>query len=64
LVKNKAVTGFSDSEEEAVKSNEIGHFLLKDEIRKLEGLYSNGPDWGANKAAARWFWFCSLNICY
>jgi putative intracellular protease/amidase len=40
------VTGLSDSEEEAVKSTEIVHFLLEDEIKKLDGHYSSSPDWG------------------
>jgi len=46
LVKGKEVTGFSNSEEEAVKLTEIVPFLLKDEKKKLGGHYSSGPDWG------------------
>lgn len=46
LVKNKEVTGFSNSEEEAVKLTHVVPFLLEDEIKKLGGNYSSGPDWG------------------
>jgi putative intracellular protease/amidase len=46
LVKGKEVTGFSNSEEEAVKLTKVVPFLLEDEIKKLGGLYSSGPDWG------------------
>ena len=46
LVKDKDVTGFSNSEEEAVKLTKIVPFLLEDEIKKLGGHYSSGPDWG------------------
>ena len=46
LVKGKEVTGFSNSEEEAVKLTEVVPFLLEDEMKKLGGHYSSGPDWG------------------
>ena len=46
LVKGKEVTGFSNSEEEAVKLTEVVPFLLEDELKKLGGHYSSGPDWG------------------
>lgn len=46
LVKNKEVTGFSNSEEEAVKLTKVVPFLLEDEMKKLGGIYSSGPDWG------------------
>ena len=46
LVKDKEVTGFSNSEEEAVKLTKIVPFLLEDELKKLGGNYSSGPDWG------------------
>jgi putative intracellular protease/amidase len=46
LVKDKEVTGFSNSEEEAVKLTKVVPFLLEDELKKLGGHYSNGPDWG------------------
>jgi len=46
LVKGKEVTGFSNSEEETVKLTAIVPFLLEDEMKKLGGHYSSGPDWG------------------
>jgi putative intracellular protease/amidase len=45
LVKGKEVTGFSNSEEEAVKLSKVVPFLLEDEMKKLGGHYSSGPDW-------------------
>lgn len=47
LVKGKSVTGFSDTEEEAVKLADVVPFLLEDELKKLGGNYSKGPDWGS-----------------
>ncbi len=46
LVKGKAVTGFSNTEEEGVKLTNVVPFLLEDELKKLGGQYSNGADWG------------------
>jgi len=48
LVKDKEVTGFSNSEEEAVKLTKVVPFLLEDELKKLGGHYSSGPDWGVH----------------
>lgn len=45
LVKGKRVTGFSNSEEEAVGLTQIVPFLLEDELRSLGGLYEKGEDW-------------------
>jgi len=45
LVKDKAVTGFSNSEEDVVKLTKVGPFLLEDELKKLGALYSKGADW-------------------
>ena len=47
LVKGKEVTGFSDSEEDAVQLTKIVPFLLEDELKKLGASYSKGPDWGS-----------------
>lgn len=47
LVKGKEVTGFSNSEEEAVKLTKVVPFLLEDEMKKLGGHYSKGSDWGS-----------------
>lgn len=46
LVKGKEVTGFSNSEEEAVQLTDVVPFLLEDELKKLGGIYSKGADWG------------------
>ena len=47
LVKGKEVTGFSNSEEDAVQLTDVVPFLLEDELKKLGGKYTKGPDWGA-----------------
>lgn len=47
LVKGKELTGFSNSEEEAVQLTKIVPFLLEDELKKLGGHYSKGADWGS-----------------
>ena len=47
LVKGKAVTGFSNTEEEAVHLTNVVPFLVEDELKKLGGIYSKGPDWGS-----------------
>lgn len=47
LVKGKEVTGFSDTEEEAVQLTKVVPFLLEDELKKLGGHYSKGADWGS-----------------
>lgn len=47
LVKGKEVTGFSNSEEDAVQLTDVVPFLLEDEFKKLGGNYSKGPDWGS-----------------
>jgi putative intracellular protease/amidase len=46
LIKGKNVTGFSDTEEAAVKLTKVVPFLLEDELEKAGGHYSKGPDWG------------------
>jgi putative intracellular protease/amidase len=47
LVKGKEVTGFSDTEEEAVKLTKVVPFLLEDELKKLGAKYSKGDNWSA-----------------
>jgi putative intracellular protease/amidase len=47
LVKGKEVTGFSNSEEEAVQLTDVVPFLLENEMKKLGGKYSKGADWGS-----------------
>jgi putative intracellular protease/amidase len=46
LIKGKTVTGFSDTEEAAVKLTKVVPFLLEDELKKAGAHYSKGPDWG------------------
>jgi putative intracellular protease/amidase len=45
LIKHKHVTGFSNSEEEAVGLTEVVPFLLEERLRESGGLYSKGADW-------------------
>jgi putative intracellular protease/amidase len=47
LVKGKEVTGFSDTEEEAVKLTKVVPFLLEDELKKLGAHYSKGDNWSS-----------------
>ena len=47
LVKGKKVTGFSDTEEEAVGLTKVVPFLLEDELKKLGAIYSKGSDWAS-----------------
>ncbi|UTW04429.1 type 1 glutamine amidotransferase domain-containing protein [Amphritea atlantica] len=45
LVKNRKVTGFTNTEEAAVGLTDVVPFLLEDELKKRGGLYSQGADW-------------------
>jgi putative intracellular protease/amidase len=45
LVKGKKVTGFSNSEEDAVQLSAIVPFLLEDMLKANGGVYSNGANW-------------------
>ncbi|WP_348823896.1 type 1 glutamine amidotransferase domain-containing protein [Flavobacterium aestuarii] len=47
LVKGKKVTGFANTEEEAVGLTKIVPLLLEDELQKNGAAYSKGADWGA-----------------
>ena len=47
LVKGKKVTGFSNTEEEAVQLTDVVPFLLEDELKKLGGIYSKKEDWAS-----------------
>lgn len=47
LVKGKKVTGFSDTEEEAVGLTNVVPFLLEDELKKMGAVYSKGADWSS-----------------
>lgn len=45
LVAGKKVTGFTNSEEEAVGLTKVVPFLVEDELKAKGGVYSQGPDW-------------------
>lgn len=45
LVKGKRVTGFTNSEEEAVQLTKVVPFLVEDELKAKGGIFSKGPDW-------------------
>jgi len=45
IIKGKLITGFSNTEEEAVQLTDVVPFLLEDEMKKLGAIYSKGPDW-------------------
>ena len=45
IVKGKRVTGFANSEEEAVQLTNVVPFLVEDEMKRLGGLYEKADDW-------------------
>jgi putative intracellular protease/amidase len=45
LVMGKSVTGFSNTEEDAVQLSEVVPFLLEDELRAKGANYSKAEDW-------------------
>jgi putative intracellular protease/amidase len=47
LVEGKKVTGFTNTEEEAVGLTKVVPFLVEDELKAKGGLYSRGADWGS-----------------
>jgi putative intracellular protease/amidase len=47
LLKGKHVTGFTNSEEEAVQLTNVVPFLLEDELKKKGGIYSKKEDWAS-----------------
>ena len=46
-IKGKAITGFTNSEEEAVQLTAVVPFLLEDELTKRGGEYQKAEDWHA-----------------
>lgn len=46
LIQGKQVTGFSNTEEAAVKLSHVVPFLLEDGLKMAGAQYSKGPDWG------------------
>jgi len=47
IVKGKRVTGFANSEEEAVELTHVVPFLVEDELKRLGGLYEKAADWAS-----------------
>jgi putative intracellular protease/amidase len=47
VLSNKAVTGFANSEEDAVQLTDVVPFLLEDELIKRGGDYQKAEDWHA-----------------
>jgi len=47
LVKGKKVTGFTNTEEDAVQLTDIVPFLVEDELKAKGGIYSKGEDWSS-----------------
>ena len=47
LVQGKKVTGFTNTEEEAVQLTEVVPFLVEDMLTKNGGIYSKKEDWAA-----------------
>jgi putative intracellular protease/amidase len=45
LVRGKSVTGFSNTEEDAVQLSEVVPFLLEDELKAKGANYSKADDW-------------------
>lgn len=45
LIEGRQVTGFTNSEEEAVGLTKVVPFLLEDDLKAKGGIYSSGPDW-------------------
>ncbi|MFE9330673.1 type 1 glutamine amidotransferase domain-containing protein [Streptomyces sp. NPDC006925] len=45
LVRGKNVTGFANTEEEAVQLTDVVPFLVEDELTELGGVYSKTDDW-------------------
>ena len=51
LVQGRPVTGFANTEEEAVGLTNVVPFLVEDELKKLGGNHSKTTDWGSHVIA-------------
>jgi len=47
IVQNRTVTGFSNTEEDAVQLTDVVPFLLENELKNKGGDYQKGTDWNA-----------------
>jgi putative intracellular protease/amidase len=47
LVKGKRVTGFTNTEEDAVQLTDVVPFLVEDMLKDKGGIYSKGADWAS-----------------
>jgi putative intracellular protease/amidase len=45
IVKGKRITGFTNTEEEAVQMTKVVPFLVEDELRRLGGIFEKTDDW-------------------
>jgi putative intracellular protease/amidase len=45
LVKGKRVTGFTNTEEEAVQLTKVVPFLVEEELKRLGAIFEKVPDW-------------------
>ncbi|WFU49863.1 type 1 glutamine amidotransferase domain-containing protein [Sinorhizobium terangae] len=45
IVRGKRVTGFTNSEEEAVQLTDVVPFLVEDELKRLGGRFEKAADW-------------------
>lgn len=52
IVRDKAVTGFANSEESAVGLTDVVPFLVEDMLKKNGARYSKGPDWQSHVVVA------------
>lgn len=48
LVSGLKVTGFSNTEEDAVQLSSVVPFMLEDKLKELGGLYEKGDDWNSH----------------
>ncbi|MFT6211155.1 MAG: putative intracellular protease/amidase [Bacteroidia bacterium] len=48
LVKGKKITGFTNTEEEAVQLTEVVPFLVEDMLKENGGIYSKAANWNVN----------------
>ena len=48
ILKGKKVTGFTNTEEEAVGLTKIVPFLLEEKMKAIGGTFERGPDWASH----------------